>query len=144
MDNNSDNSLEQYYSRRDDFLRLLTQNSQFIFEVTKCCGYGEWVSVFKDQPIVQLYNNIENQFAGLRPKELCAIDISGNKLLVPETSNLTLRLLIKNNPSFFKPIYPLPAYVIYRIYIDEGCCHKGKHDNIPMDNNYCGNCIVHN
>jgi len=127
-----------YNEKKDDYLRLIT-SYQYIFEVTKCCGYGEWVSVYKDLPLNQLYENIKNQFGGFyKPNNLCVLDNNLNKLHIPQDETMTLRTFILNNPSFFRPIYPLPAYVIYRIFIDDGCCHKALHNddvNAINDNN---------
>ena len=38
-------------------------------------------------------------------------------------SMLLIKDLILNNPTFFKPVYPLPNKVVYKIYIDDGCSH---------------------
>jgi hypothetical protein len=120
--------LSRYYEKNADFVRLTT-SYQYIFEVTKCCGYGEWVSVFKDRSLSHLYENIKSQFGGLKPRELCVLNESGDRLLVPEDETITIKSFVLQNPAFFRPIYPVPAFVIYRIYYDEGCCHLEQHNN---------------
>jgi hypothetical protein len=45
-------------------------------------------------------------------------------------SNLSpsLALVSSTNSSFFHPIYPLPAYVIYRVFIDDDTCYNEEHN----------------
>lgn len=112
--------LNKYIEKRDDFFRLTT-NYQYIFEVTKCCGYGEWVTVHKDAPLSRLYENIQRQISGLKTLNLYAVDENGARLDIHCDWDCTVRKLITPNSSFFRPIYPLPASAIYRIYYDQEC-----------------------
>ena len=128
--------LNKYIEKKDDFFRLTT-NSQYIFELTKCCGYGEWITVHKDAPLSRLYENINRQFGSLKALSLYAVDVNGAKLEIPCDWDCSVRKLITAHSAFFRPIYPLPAYTIYRIYYDQECCctkecieNKQIHKNI--------------
>lgn len=154
--NHQMNSIEEYYRRKDDFIRL-TSNYRYIFEVTKCCGYGEWVTVAKDESLHELYTNIKQQFCG-SDITLYAISETGEKMLIEDTQDISVRKIVVENYNFFKPIYPVPASVIYRIYFDDGLCHSDDHGDTKMtldelspsddeqvsENNLGHSCILHN
>jgi hypothetical protein len=144
--------ISSYDNKKLDYFRLITEY-QYIFEITKCCGYGEWVNVYKKSQINKIFENIQNQF-GYRPDKLFVIDNDLNKLEIPDDNSISLRSFIANNYKFFRPIYPYPANIIYRIYIDDGCCHKATHivsnesNHESNDENkkvLCGdcNCVLH-
>jgi len=115
--------LKKYNDKKFDFFRLTT-NYQYIFEVTKCCGYGEWVTVHKDTPLSRLYENIHRQLGNLKPLNLYALSESGEKIEILCDWDCSVRKLITEKSAFFRPIYPLPASAIYRIYYDEECSCK--------------------
>jgi len=146
-ENADDNAINNYYEKSRDFVRLTT-SYQYIFEVTKCCGYGEWVSVFKDRSLSHLYENIKSQFYNIKPSDLCVLNEKGNRLIVPNDSTIAIRDFIRQNQDFFRPIYPVPAYIIYRIYYDDGCCHLNTHRISDaasmMQSEICGECVLHN
>jgi hypothetical protein len=128
MNGLTNEKMAQYYEKRDSYIRIsIGSNTQYIFEVTKCCGYSEWVTVYKHMPLSQLYDNIKNQFGGIKPKQLCILDQSGNKIVLPESTEIGVRDFILNNANHFRPIYPMPASVVYRVYYDDGCCHMIEH-----------------
>ena len=114
--------LKEYEKKKDDFLRLTT-NYQFVFEITKCCGYGEWVSVFKNNPLDSIYDNVGKQFTSSYVYKLFVLNNNGDKLVIPRDGTETINNFILKNRSFFTPIYPLPTHVIYRLFLEETECH---------------------
>ena len=115
---------QKYSDKKNDYFRLTT-NYQYIFEITKCCGYGEWVAVHKDAPLSRLYENIHRQLGNLKPLNLYTFNENGEKMYILCDWDCSVRKLITDKSSFFRPIYPLPARAIYRIYYDEECsCQK--------------------
>jgi len=121
------------------FTRTIIEH-QYIFEVTKCCGYGEWVSIFKHQSLSNLYSNIGFQYNNI-PSNLYAICLNTNqKLLIPNVDNITVKEYILNNPTFFKPIYPIPLRIVYKIYYTEDRCHLYDHNN--EQESYCNLCNI--
>ena len=134
---NQNQLINAYHLKKEEYLRLATQY-QYIFELTKCCGYSEWISVYKDQPLSQLYENIRFQFNGLVPKKLYAIrNDTGERLEIANENQTSFRNLIVNNSNFFRPIYPLPHHIIYKIYYDDGTCYQFDHSNPNSNSQTC-------
>jgi hypothetical protein len=111
---------------------------QYIFEVTKCCGYGEWVSLFKKETLSKLYSNIGFQYNNIPSKLYTICLITNKKLLIPNTNDILVKDFILNNPTFFKPIYPIPMRIVYKIYYTEDRCHLYFHND--EQESYCNLC----
>jgi hypothetical protein len=108
-------------------------NYNYLFEVTKCCGYKEIASVYKDGNMKDIYNIVCSQFQLNRSDDrikLFLIDESNNKILL-ENSCETITSFIKMKKEYFKPIYPVPASIVYKIYIDYGGCHTHDSPCVP-------------
>ena len=124
-------SLETYYHRLHVFQTFNTNNKVFI-EVEKCCGYGEFVCVFKKDTLVEVSNMISKTF-DYQVKRLYIKDQNGNVLDFPLTSEETLRDFIGRNALFFRPVYPIPAIVVYKIYYEDDlkhdCCNNNNNKN---------------
>jgi predicted nucleic-acid-binding Zn-ribbon protein len=108
------------------------QNDKFIFEITKLCGYGEFLFIYKKQSLLDLYKMVSIQFECKDIKELYFINNSTNeKIRIPITNEITIWEFIfsKNNGTnqAIKPIYPISCKIVYRIYFDDG----HTHGNIP-------------
>ena len=91
---------------------------QYIFELVKCCGYKEWITIYKRKTLKDLYDNLYSQ------------------LKLTEFSKPVHLYIIKNGGEI-KPVYPLPCKVKYSLYIDDGCCHKDHSSNEIL-------CNIHN
>jgi hypothetical protein len=144
MTTNLEDLLTIYDIKKNQNFDSIT-NYQYIFEITKCCGYSEWITVYKDQMLSQLYENIKIQFYQLNPINIYAIKENGDKLSIPNDSHITFRNLVVNNYDFFKPLYPFPAKIIYKIYFEDGCCHKSIHDDVSKNSSIVDStrCIIH-
>ena len=115
-----------YQDKFDQFIRN-TFNLCFIFEVTKCCGYSTFVSVYKHQTIIDLYSNIIHHFGNIQIKELFFISPQNERIQVPVSNKILSEFVssqITCNPAKLVPIYDLPKPVIYKIYIDDGHCSE--------------------
>jgi hypothetical protein len=104
------------------------QNYKFLFEVTKLCGYGEFITVFKNQSLLDLYSTISYQFDNREIKELFFMnDTTGEKIKVPISSTIRISDFISGHnvgPNLsIKPIYPIPCKIVYRLYFDDGHVH---------------------
>jgi hypothetical protein len=106
--------------------------TDYIFEVTKICGYSEFFFIHKDHTLLELYNQISLQFSCKDIKSLF-LAIGVRRYNIPITSMTSVRKFITdgladpNMKNFLIPIYPLPAKVVYKIYLDDGhstnnCC----------------------
>ena len=112
-------------------------NYKFIFEVTKLCGYGEFMTVFKNQSLLDLYSTISYQFDNREIKELFFInDNTGEKIKVPISSTIRIKDFISGHnvgPRLnIKPIYPVPCKMVYRLYFDDGHAHGAAPCHLPL------------
>lgn len=116
-----------YTKKIDDYVKFIS-NSKYIFEVTKLCGYGEFILIHKDASLLELYNNISHQFECKDIKSLFFTD-GVKRYKIPVSGINTIRKFITDGQSepnlknYFIPLYPLPTPVVYRIYFDDGHCH---------------------
>jgi hypothetical protein len=119
-------------SKKNDFLRIFYEY-HYIFEIQKCCGYSEWISVYKKDTLRQLYNNLNIQFATNQKTihKLYLINDEGGKILI-ENNDIIVSDIIK----YLKPIYPMPHWIVYKLYLDDGNCHN--HHLIEKNN-----CLIH-
>ena len=111
-------------------------NYKFIFEVTKLCGYGEFMTVFKNQSLLDLYSTISYQFDNREIKELFFMnDTTGEKIKVPISSTIRISDFISGHnvgPNLnIKPIYPIPCKIVYRLYFDDGHVHGTTPCHLP-------------
>jgi len=112
------------------------QNYKFIFEVTKLCGYGEFMTVFKNQSLLDLYSTISYQFENRDIKSLFFInENTGEKIVVPMSSTTRIKDFISGYNSgptlVIKPIYPIPCKLVYRLYFDDGHVHGAVPCHLP-------------
>jgi hypothetical protein len=121
----------QYNSKLNNYTNYII-NTDYIFEVTKLCGYSEFFSIHKDHTLLELYNKISLQFSCRDIKGLFLAD-GVRRYNIPITSMTSIRKFVSdgladsNLKNFLIPIYPLPAKVVYKIYLDDGhsannCC----------------------
>ena len=122
---------DKYDQLVKDHLRQLP-SEKYIFEVTKCCNYSTLVMVNKGCSLLSLYEEVSNWFECRHMKSLYILSEDGNKILIPPTSVVSLKDYIKSNPSKFVPIYPIPNWVVYRIYLDDGHDHCHTEECTPQ------------
>jgi hypothetical protein len=106
--------------KKNDFLRVFYEY-HYIFEIQKCCGYTEWISVYKKDTLQQLYHNLNIQFNTNEKLiyKLYFIDNNGNKILVENNDTIASDFI-----QYLKPIYPLPHWIVYKLYLDDGTIHN--------------------
>ena len=110
-----------FQENKDRFFNCLSHN-HFIFELTKCCNYTEWITIIKNYTVSDLYRTIKNILCNQNIR-LFVKDQYNNILHINE-SDLTIKQLIMFNGTFFIPVYPLPYQVVYKIHIDDGHNHQ--------------------
>jgi predicted nucleic-acid-binding Zn-ribbon protein len=118
---------DEYNAKFEDLCNKIP-NNKYIFEVTKLCGYGEFLLVYKKQTLLDLYRTVSIQTECKDILELFFIDSTTNKKIkVPITNEITIWEFIfsKNNGpnQAIKPIYPIPCKIVYRLYFDDGHTH---------------------
>ena len=122
MDNNYNNKYEEYLRN--------TNNLMFIFEVTKCCGYSTFVSVYKNLSLINLYSNVIEHFGNNEIKELYFITEDGERINIPiSTQRISdyIKQFVSCNPIKLVPIYDLPKPTIYRLYLIDNSCLCNQH-----------------
>ena len=103
------------------------KNHHYLFEITKCCGYSEFVSCTKEDSLKKLFDNIATIFCNKQIKLFTIL--SGEKVWIPPSSDISVKEYIREMN--LKPEYPLPCEIVYKIYIDDGHCIVGHQDYTP-------------
>jgi len=128
-----------FHENKERYLNIMYEY-KYIFEIKKCCEYTEWITVYKNMTINDLYKNLYTQFYHPHNNNLFLyiINQNGEKKLLQQSEEL-IKDYIRKNSEYFKPIYPLPEWIVYPLYLDDGSCHK---DHSHAENNIC--CIHNN
>ena len=121
-----------FHEKKERYMNIMYEY-QYIFEIKKCCEYTEWITVYKNMTINDLYNNLYTQFHSPNNNKLFLyiINENGEKKLLKKSEEL-VKEYIRKNSEYFKPIYPLPDWTVYPLYLDDGSCHK---DHSPTEVN---------
>jgi hypothetical protein len=122
--------LSDYNEKFEQLCSRLHVN-KYIFEITKLCGYSEFIIVHKKLTLVDLYKTVSMEFECKDIKELFFINnCTGEKIKVPITNQMTILEFIFNNNNGSNqnicPIFPVPCKIVYKLYFDDG----HSHDNI--------------
>jgi len=120
--------MENHYQEKfDEYLHNI-HTLMFTFEVTKCCGYSTFVSVYKNQTLIDLYSNIIQHFGNIEIKELYFISPDDERVNIPISTQSVSEFVRANivcNPIKLIPIYPLPRPIVYKLYLNDGyCCNN--------------------
>jgi hypothetical protein len=104
----------------------------YVFEVTKSCGYGAFIMVYKDAPLADIHRFVSYEM-GIAPS--CRLYFMNPQTReeydVPNTTLFTVRELIakfqRNDAATFRlqPIYnDVKSLVVYRLHYDDGITHN--------------------
>jgi hypothetical protein len=132
MDNQYNENFEKYVNSMN--------KKMYIFDVTKCCGYSEMISVYKTETMFDLFSRISHHFDGIEIKDLFFYSVQGEYIKLP-LSNKKISEFIKenisSNPPKLKSLYPYLNHNVYSIYLDDGICNCNG-------NCKCSNCNYNN
>jgi len=115
-------SINEYNKKLQQYLDGVT-NDRIIVELTKCCGYSQFQTYSNKYTLAEFYQNVAYEWSTSIKLDMFVLDGSGQRLDIPKYISVTLREFISNTRTFFIPIYPVPAKVVYRIYLDDGHTH---------------------
>ena len=121
-------TIENFNNNLNDYIHNYVRNNMYIIELTKCCGYGTFITVYKDETLIDLYKKASMHIGTSEIKSLFIITPLNEKIMIPISGLTTFRhflmsqIMDSNNPNMV-PIYPMPAHIVYRIYVDDGHCH---------------------
>jgi hypothetical protein len=119
----------QYHDHLNKYIENMT-SLMYTFQITKLCGYSVFITIYKTETLIDLYKHIIDHFGNCEIKELFFYAPSGERIRIPISKTIVsdfVRDKIICNPIKLEPIYPLPNPVIYRIYLDDGCCCASEH-----------------
>jgi hypothetical protein len=80
--------------------------------------------------LADIYNNARCHLSNISIQTLYVNDDMGNKLVIPHLDDICIYDYLNLNRPFFRPIYPLPNDVVYKVYIqcNEGCCNCAQNN----------------
>lgn len=121
------------YENQIENLTKSLLNYNYIFEVTKCCGYSTFVLVSKKGTLLDIYKSISLHFECPNIKSLFVMnETTKEKMKIPITDTVKIfEYIPTQNRSFFMPVYPIPQPVVFRIYLDDG---HHIHDTTSSEN----------
>ena len=124
------------YSSKFASMIMRIPNTMYIFEVTKNCGYSEFVLVYKDFSITELIKTVSIQFHDSTIVSLCFKNPETNeRRTISSTDSGTIREMIiqfQNDETMnLKPVYPnMEFFVVYRIHLlDDELDQSNKQSN---------------
>jgi len=92
------------------------------------------IIIYKDETLIDIYKKASMHIGTNDIKSLFIITPLNQKIMVPISSLITFKQFLMeqikepNNPKMI-PIYPLPAHIVYKIYIDNCNFHDHYHVN---------------
>jgi hypothetical protein len=106
-------SEDQDYSTKFATMIMQIPVTMYIFEVTKPCGYGEFVLIYKDMMVSEMIKVVATQFQDPSIHRL----VFTNKQVVSITDPITVRQLIQSMQ--LTTAYPgMEKFVVYRVLIE--------------------------
>jgi len=118
-------STEQYQDKLAKYIESI-QNFMYTFEITKCCGYSTFVTIYKDETLIDLYAKITLQFGGMQIKELYFFSETGEKHFISPCYKRVYEFVKENvvcKPRRLVPHYPVPNPIVYKLHVDDGSDH---------------------
>ena len=113
--------MDKYTDNINTLLKLI-DNTKYLFEMTKCCGYGFILPVYKNYTLNEFYHIMDLELSHLTISSIYLQNVNGERLEFPKNT-MTICDFINENRAWFIPIYPLPAKVVYKVFFDDGQHH---------------------
>jgi len=119
-----------YTKNMNTYINSIIPNTSYIIQVSKICGYSEFLFIFKSFTLIDLYKYVSIQFSCNDIKRLFIKNEKTNTTrTIPITDKITMQqfvvLINKGNDEIkgmLSPVYPVPHPVVFKIYIDDGNC----------------------
>jgi hypothetical protein len=115
----------EYQDKLNQYIESI-KNLMYTFEVTKCCDYSTFVTIYKDETLIDLYEKIILHFGGIEIVDLYFISSQGEHIPIPLSKKPVFQFVRENilcKPIKWVPVYPVPNPVVYRIQLDDGHRH---------------------
>lgn len=124
------------YSSKFASMIMRIPDTMYIFEVTKTCGYSEFVLAYKDFSIAEFIKTVSIQFQDSTIDSLCFTNPETNeRRTILSTDSGTIREMItqfqNDETMHLKPVYQnMEFFVVYRIYLlDDDLDQSNKQSN---------------
>ena len=92
----------------------------YTFEVTKRCGYSTFITIYREETLIDMYAKVIDHFSLNDLMELFFYTPSGERIRVPLCKQSVGEFVQTNtstNVNNLVPVYPFPRPVVYRLYI---------------------------
>lgn len=85
------------------------------------CGYFEWTTIYNTQQITlyDLYDIVETHFKQANMVLYVKGNTTSEWKKIPKNKKTLFFAYVNDNRSYFAPVYPVPANIVYKIYIDD-------------------------
>jgi len=110
------NQLDEYNIKLNSYIKNIP-TSKYLIELTKCCNYSEFLTVYKKKSLKDLYTDVKYHYDHLNITNLYIL-INNEKIIIPNNENIILYDYINNNKNYFIPVYQVPSQIVYKIYLD--------------------------
>ena len=107
-------SLQHYEFKLQQFIKNIP-NQHYLIEMTKMCGYSEFMMVPKTNSLIDLYRQTSTQFMTDTMQQIYFSDNKQDK--VPLSANITVQQFIQTKQ--LRCIYSLDCHVVYRFFVDD-------------------------
>lgn len=119
--NNNFSSLSNYESVLKEYNKQLG-SSQYLFLIKKCCGYSFLFPFHREATISEFYRFIGYE---LKPSNPIHLYLNHELLCLKKEIpplDVSLRDYLKDpiDNKLIKPLYKIPAPVVYELYLDDG------------------------
>ena len=116
---------EQQFREKNN--NLIYSTELYTIALQKTCGYMEFMLIYKSMTLNELYKQANHHIPIINIDLLFVKDDNGIILEIPNDET-NIRDFIMLNSTFFKPLYPLPLKVVYKVLFN-GCSPQ---------NHFCG------
>ena len=121
--------MENYQTKFDIMLKRIP-DTMYIFEVTKLCGHCDFGIVYKNASLMDFHKSMSSCFGTTIINNMFFMNPETKvRYEIPKSDFFTVRDLItkfQNDSELkksIKPLYDLPANIVYKIYYDDGHAH---------------------
>ena len=108
---------EQQFREKNN--NLIYSTELYTIALQKTCGYMEFMLIYKSMTLNELYKQVNHHIPIVNIDLLFVKDDNEMILEIPNDET-NIRDFIISNRTFFKPLYPLPLKVVYKILFN-GC-----------------------
>lgn len=115
--------MEKYIELTAEWNRSVSTNMVTIECTKHICGYAFFIQVYKTSTVEDIHNMICDHIGA--PRNSVSIYLRTQNMpdiILSKTDATSILELIRLFKSYMIPIYPMPANVVYRMYIDDGHC----------------------